>query len=353
MALDSAKPARENSFDLIRLLLAMAVVYSHTILLGGFGQEWFEAQTRMQTSAGSFGVVGFFGLSGFLITQSWRVNPSLRTFLAARLLRIMPAFLAVVVLCAFVFAPAISWFSPAENSWSASEAIRYVVSNAWVKVGSWHVGDELLGLPYPESLNGPTWSLWPELICYSAVAVLGLSGALGDRLGTVALLMLGLVMFHAGLVLVPTAPDGAPTVISLNGFSPLFLAFATGAALSLARDQVVWSLPQAIVWVLVTLVILRFGGWHLFGPMALTMALIQLAVSTRIRIPFDASYGTYLLHFPVIHLLASMGLNQHGFIPFLAASAAATLLLAVISWFLIEKPSLGLKRRFSIPKQAG
>ena len=33
---------RRNAFDLIRLLLAVAVVYSHAHLLGGFGVEGFS-----------------------------------------------------------------------------------------------------------------------------------------------------------------------------------------------------------------------------------------------------------------------------------------------------------------------
>src|SRR6185312_12448645 len=40
---------------------------------------------------GSVGVQVFFALSGYLVTQSWCQHPSLRAFIAARVLRIYPA----------------------------------------------------------------------------------------------------------------------------------------------------------------------------------------------------------------------------------------------------------------------
>jgi peptidoglycan/LPS O-acetylase OafA/YrhL len=65
-----------------------------------------------------------------------------------------------------------------------------------------------------------------------------------------------------------------------------------------------------------------------------------------LRLRTDLSYGVYIYAFPAQQLLAVTGLatRLHPVLFFLAA-VAATLPLAAASWFLIEKPSMSLKRR--------
>lgn len=62
---DNLQP-RSNSLNLIRLLLASAVVFSHAITLGGYGNELILGCT----SLGSLAVFCFFGISGYLIAGS-------------------------------------------------------------------------------------------------------------------------------------------------------------------------------------------------------------------------------------------------------------------------------------------
>ena len=50
-----------NNFDFLRFLLAAIVVYYHSYFLLGLSGAHL----------GSVAVLGFFGLSGFLVTQSW------------------------------------------------------------------------------------------------------------------------------------------------------------------------------------------------------------------------------------------------------------------------------------------
>lgn len=57
---------RHNSLNLLRLVLACAVICSHAIDLGLFGRDWIGNRTTIGTLA----VYGFFGISGFLIARS-------------------------------------------------------------------------------------------------------------------------------------------------------------------------------------------------------------------------------------------------------------------------------------------
>ncbi|MBK8284600.1 MAG: acyltransferase [Ahniella sp.] len=334
---------RENGFDLLRLLLAVCVVFSHAFLLGGFGTDWLDQFSRGQTSAGDLGVLGFFGLSGFLITQSFIRQPNARFFLASRFLRIFPGFLLALVLAAFLFAPLISWASPANNNWDFVKATQYVIQNSLVQVSTWTVGDELAGLPYMGSLNGPLWSLWPELLCYGFVLIFGITGLLDRKAGNAVLVFLCLLVFHIARELNQSLPNLIPAPITLSGFSPLFLAFSAGALFAIYRDHFVWSGRQALLWSVLAIATLRWGGWDIAGPIILTITLIQASQSIRIRLPADISYGLYLLHFPILHFLSAAGIHQKGFAVYLAAALAISASFACLSWYFLEKPLLRLK----------
>ena len=73
--------------------------------------------------------------------------------------------------------------------------------------------------------------------------------------------------------------------------------------------------------------------------------MIHGAYAFRINLPVDLSYGIYVLHFPILHLAAALGLNAWGFGWYFLAAFSATVLFAFLSWFLVEKPALLLKTR--------
>ena len=58
----------------------------------------------------------------------------------------------------------------------------------------------------------------------------------------------------------------------------------------------------------------------------------------------DLSYGTYIYAFPIQQLLALYGLNRWGMPVYVALVLAGTLPIAFLSWWLVEKPWLSLKR---------
>src|SRR5580704_3381339 len=80
-----AYSGRSNGLNLIRLLLALTVIVSHSIVLGGYGSEDFFHWS----TAGLLAVFGFFGISGYLIAAS-ADSHSVGRFLWHRFLRIFP-----------------------------------------------------------------------------------------------------------------------------------------------------------------------------------------------------------------------------------------------------------------------
>ena len=89
---------RYNNLNAIRMLAAAAVLVSHAwpITLGAGSVELLYAQTGQ--SLGYFAVALFFGVSGLLIARSFDRRRSMIQFLVARVLRIFPALLVVLVL---------------------------------------------------------------------------------------------------------------------------------------------------------------------------------------------------------------------------------------------------------------
>ena len=82
---------RDNNFNLIRFLAALAVIYSHCfpISQGAAALEPFES--TLGISLGEIAVHVFFVTSGFLVTGSIIKKKELVGFFFARILRIFPA----------------------------------------------------------------------------------------------------------------------------------------------------------------------------------------------------------------------------------------------------------------------
>ena len=92
--------SRDNALNLLRLALAFLVVFSHAQILAGVG----DGVVWQGQHLGSWAVVGFFGISGFLITGA-RTRSNGAQYLMNRITRIYPGFLLSLVAVAFIFAP--------------------------------------------------------------------------------------------------------------------------------------------------------------------------------------------------------------------------------------------------------
>jgi peptidoglycan/LPS O-acetylase OafA/YrhL len=344
-----AHPEEKNCFDLIRLVLALLVVYSHAYLVGGFGVEGFSKLIRGQSLAGSIAVTAFFGISGFLVSRSFAVRHDGMLFLKARILRIFPGLYFSLLLTAFVFAPLISKLNPLSTGWKLSGASHYVWANLLARICQWNIGGVLKGLPCDASLDGALWSLFPELCCYGLVLFLGLTGALQSKRANLLLCLFAFLVLHFSLVLSPHRENLAPTLISLTGWASYIAAFLVGAALYAFKDQFGLGGRQEVFWWAVVAVLLKFGGWALIGPIALPAAIIHSAYAFSISLPADFSYGIYILHFPILQLLAAAGVNRSGFVAYFTVGVLVTWIFSTLSWYCVEKPALALKAGKPIP----
>jgi peptidoglycan/LPS O-acetylase OafA/YrhL len=107
-----------------------------------------------------------------------------------------------------------------------------------------------------------------------------------------------------------------------------------------------WSLVAVSVVIVVTAGLLP--DYRVVAALPLAYAVIvsgALIHNKRLRLRTDLSYGVYIYAFPTQVLLAVLGLTFLNPLVFFVISTIATLPLAALSWFLVEKRAMSLKSR--------
>jgi peptidoglycan/LPS O-acetylase OafA/YrhL len=340
---------RANALNAWRLTLATGVILQHSWPLTGRKEYPPFDQLLSQVW-----VDGFFVISGFLITSSWLRNPRLREYAAARGLRIFPGLWVCLVVVAFVIAPvgvAIQGGSAAKLL-ASTAPIEYVLNNAVLNVYHAGIAGTPRGVPWPGVWDGPLWTLIFELMCYVAVALAGLAGLLKRRWPTVVVLVLAVAV--AALVSYPVnALETFPQMVARFA-----VVFAAGALLRQYQDKIParWSLV-----VLSAAIVIAAGmlvpNYRVIAAIPLAYAVVvsgALIKNARLRLRNDLSYGTYIYAWPVQQLLVICGLAFLNPFVFAVVAALATVPLAALSWFLVEKRAMSLKSRLQGKgKQAG
>lgn len=86
--------SRENNFDLIRLYAAIEVMFFHI-----FPNMGTNVDSYRWIQGGFNGVMIFYFISGFLITNSYLHSKSIKQYVKNRILRLTPA---LVCVCTFL-----------------------------------------------------------------------------------------------------------------------------------------------------------------------------------------------------------------------------------------------------------
>ena len=334
---------RNNALNAWRLTLATGVILAHSFPLTGRQLSFAPAHQLLN----QLFVDGFFAISGFLITSSWLSNPRLRSYLAARGLRIFPGLWLCVIVIALVIAPvsvAIKGGSAA-NLLLSRAPIEYILNNSVLNIFHPGVGGTPRGVPWPGVWDGSLWTLIPELFCYIAVAGFGVVGLLSRRWFIPAALALTLL----GSALLPpwSVIDAVPPTVA-QVFARFGVMFLAGAFLHQFRNVIParWSLVA--VSVVIVLAAGLLPDYRVVAAVPLAYAIIvsgALIHNKRLTLRTDLSYGVYIYAFPIQQLLVICGLVSLNPIVFSIIATIATLPLAALSWFLVEKPAMSLKAR--------
>ncbi|HEX4608503.1 MAG TPA: acyltransferase [Urbifossiella sp.] len=331
---------RGNNFDLLRLLLAAAVIFAHCpeITDGDKHREPLTAAFGTITLA-DLAVDGFFILSGYLILQSWDRSPRLASFGRKRALRIVPGFVVASLLSALVVGPLGS--DPA-TYFAGFNPVAYLRSMALFEPPE--VPPVFAGQPWP-AVNGPLWTIGYEVRCYLLVAALGCTGLARRWVWLPLTLAVVAVSVIPGLDARVYFPGSWLVLGSPVAFFRLVALFGAGGCFYLLRGVIPltrWGAILAAVGLVAGL-----AGTKETAQIAPCTAgaylLLWAAFHTRpVRLKHDISYGLYLYGWPVQKLIAWYvpGISPWALV---VPSLAGAALCGWASWRLVERPFLRLK----------
>jgi peptidoglycan/LPS O-acetylase OafA/YrhL len=333
-------------FDVIRLLAALMVIFSHAftttghpepqpIQLGGLGVTW-----------GHVGVAIFFVTSGFLVTESWRRRPGAGGYLIKRVLRIWPAFLTMIALSVFVIGPIVTDRS-LHSYFTSPQTWGYLLHNAVMSPIVFLLPGVFRHQPL-SGVNGSLWTLPFEVLAYLALLLLATSRLLRPWV-LAALLVVGLVFYDLSV-----AHRTVPLAVHINGlwlsdFVRLEVWFVAGALLAFMKDRVTGRhLPAAAALVVAAIGI----GAHQAMAAVPALALLVIYVGTlpcppaeRLHRLGDPSYGMYLSGFVIQQTLVWVGwVRLNPWLSFAEGAVLATI-FGYTSWHLVEKRAMRLASR--------
>jgi peptidoglycan/LPS O-acetylase OafA/YrhL len=345
------------ALDGVRGLAILGVLISHFVpaLADAFGTSWAR-QLVGYAGPGSWGVDLFFVLSGFLITGillDTRGSPDYwRSFFGRRALRILPLY--------YVFLISLYLTNP-----PAGEAWKF-----WLHLSNWRSD---LGIS-SNVLTWHFWSLaieeqfyfiWPIVVALLPVRWLGLTCLMT---AAVSMTLRGAAAWSGAEVealhrMTPLALDG----LAIGSYLAWAVRYspARGDRLSrlalpafLASAMSFWMMERlglsfASVMVVERVVISVGGGALVLLAVNGPAVVIRILSSRPLRALGQYCYGLYLLH-PLI-IVKGIGparwLAHHapGYLSYfawtfeLAAGLSAALVLAAVSWRVLESPCLSLK----------
>jgi peptidoglycan/LPS O-acetylase OafA/YrhL len=341
---------RISQLDAVRGLAVLLVLLHNT-------DVYPALHLQMISRNGWMGVDLFFVLSGFLITgilvDTKTSEGFFRNFYARRCLRIWPLYYAALLFM-FVIVP---FLRPSE-----AQVVFAARSSPW---WAYPLFLQNFLVPVPTAANGllgVTWSLaieeqfylvWPLVVRFCSEA--GLRNIAIAVICCSPVLRLFLSLHGVNIY--------SNTVCRLDGLmAGALLALVLRSLTFIPSKFVIHAWVAFLVSVPLALVIEFFHArWIGFSFVALaSVSFVYLALFSTQRwlralltnrfLVFTGtiSYGIYLLQKIPLDVAKALHFEQHQFFA-LPATAAATYLLAIVSWYLLEKPFLKLKRIFQAP----
>lgn len=303
---------------------------------------------------GWMGVDLFFVLSGFLITgillDTKQSEGYFKNFYARRCLRIWPLYYALLFFM-FVIVPVVrpseagTVFAARSSPWWAYPVF---LQNFLVPIPTMATG--ALGVTWSLAVEEQFYLVWPWVVRFCteaqlrdiAIAVICLSPVLRFYLSTHQVNIysntfcrLDGLMAGALLALVIRSAGFAPSKFLTQAWTIFFVS----APLALVVEAVH---ARWIGFSVISLASVSFVYLALFSPQRWLRALLtnRFLVYTG-----TISYGIYLLQKIPLDVAKTFHLDRHQFLA-LPMTVAATYAMAAISWNLLEKPILKLKRFF-------
>jgi peptidoglycan/LPS O-acetylase OafA/YrhL len=326
---------QKDNFLLLRIAAALFVIYGHSFAITQpNGSQDIFLSLNWGRYSGELAVAVFFVLSGFMVTGSYLKRNKFLHYLLARLLRIAPALILVVVVCVFVIGPLTTSLQLKEYLTSA-ETYSYLTKNLtfWSSL-SWNLPGVFENHRY-QAVNGSLWTIPAEFRMYLVVGLLGVTGILLRKYIAGVILLVAFVLS----VYDPNVFSKNVDAVRVGGY------FCLGVIAQLFKEKIPVRHEIMLAFVLMT-ILCRDSFLYMY---LLTISTAYFCFWFAYRIPHivvekfgDPSYGIYLWGWPIQQLIVFVNPTVTPLLNCLAAMAA-TLLLGYLSWHLVESRALAYK----------
>lgn len=345
------------------------------------------------------GVALFFTLSGFLLYRRFSAAiigvskpPNVREYARARIFRIVPAYWVILGIVGVAFAATLVPVSNGGRVLGNLTSHPRAMAANFLFVQNYMPGTNITGI-------GSTWTLLNEAVFYVALPLLALplirlagrapSPRIRAALAFAApftLLIIGLACKRYGQVHLGLTPDGGwdadwRSVFQRSFFyqADLFAAGMSAAAISVLLEHGTLRISRTLR----TLVLIAAVGIFLVIPVLgrhdmypgvlvsttvsisfglLLIALVTTGARSRLASVLQwrplasaglISYSLFLWHEPVVRWLNAQGLTHSGRLGLglnILLVAAISLSLATISYVVVERPFMALRKRPARPR---
>lgn len=358
-AIDQAGEVRSSAVESLRALAALAVLEGHVFGQSrGYGAGAYATVLDRGLLGGGFGVYLFFALTGYLLYRPFARRdlaggPVLRygRYAANRAVRILPLYYTVLV----VYILAFDHGGTATTWWRSVLFLENFFPSTLSKV------------------DGVMWSLVIEVQFYLLLPLLAWAVAKvargSARRAAAAIVVLGAA---AAVVRLATVTLAHSTDVRWEYSLPSTFVFFTGGLLlavvhtASAKRRPTWvrgPLGRADAWLaggvaLWLVVVWRYNLDILLVPAAFAVvgsAVLPLRSGVSSALlrwrPLAtlglASYSLYLWHFPLVVHLGAEPWMPHGYLTLLAVMVPLSIIVALVSYQVIEAPFLRLRRSWS------
>ncbi|MHA7856537.1 MAG: acyltransferase family protein [Henriciella sp.] len=326
-----------NRFDFVRLVFASWVFIYHAVVLSS-AQPGGGIETGLAVMA-ELSIQGFFIVSGALVFGSYERSRNLSDYAGKRVRRLYPAY-AVVILIPAVLAGILTL----QNEHSLLDVFRYIGANLiFLNFLEPNLPGLFEGQRFTE-VNGALWTLKIEVMFYTVLPIIAwLLARLGKYwwVGVAVLIMSAFAWIELmGVFDHPLSP------VLARQLPGQMMYFAAGIALwklwPIAQAQAVWL---GLIGGIALILSLWVPGLEALRVLGLAGLIAGLAFgpgpALNVASYGDVSYGVYIVHFPIVQMLVSIGaFTVLGTWGGLVLSAVLVFLASYALWWWVEKPAL-------------
>lgn len=303
---------------------------------------WHEIHFFTQVFSSKIAVDCFFIISGYLVYASY--NTSKERYFLRRVLRILPAYLVLIVFQALL----VIFLSP--SAMPILTWIKYFLAHlAFLNFLYPTFGNLFDSLPLP-FLNPSLWSLKVEVFFYILVPLVFKWIKYHKTLPIFIVYILSAFWVNIGLNSSFILSDETLSKV-WNHMPPAHMMyFMVGVAAFHFKDFWLYKTKLFLLPTLALTLLCHYLNWYFLTPLflgAFIMAVCNVPLPPLQKLKFrkqvDISYGIYLYHFPIIQtFLIVFGVNAYGYV---ILALPFTCLIALLSWKAVEFPILNFFKK--------